>query len=956
MSGPAVVDRARLLIVQSVPVASQEEAAAFAWISDLPDVDARRVPIDGLADELADAGGTTVWFHNTRAPALPADLRSQIDAHVRSGGGLLATLAAAALPVQLGWEEVGPDEETVATWSEEPEDEPARSFSSPSIVRGLQSFRGHPLFDGLGSGTYTWAPAPGESFWRYAYTGDRWPQAGRVIAVQKSFIALNPERRLAWEYMVGNGWAVCIGGYVYFAARDQRFRRHLWRLIRNALRRVTPDRTRVYWLGGAWRRPDPGVSLDPRVALPPIVGAARGTTAPAALRLARTGTDAPFTLAGSRAALIGNEGGGIEEVWFHPFRAVSRWTVEAAGASGGEAGAVRPGRFEARPGVVSRRYEIAGVAVEERTAVATESPAFLVRLVAEDSAVRLRWTMETDLRLMWPYPPAATGLLRYAIEGGRLGLASEAGEWLGLQIEPAPAVLSVDAIGDDDRSRVRITADLDLAAPTQIVLVGATREESQPARLSTEMFETGWEGEVVEQGAGPTLACGDPELEEAVRWACARLATYRVAVPGLGASLVAGYAGSRRTPFGDGRPGYGWYFGRDACWTGLASLAVGQFERVREVLEFLTRHQDITGKILHECTTSGVVHYDAADSTPLYLLLAARYLAWTGDDETLDRLWPSIVRAHAFCLATDSDGDGLIENTGVGHGWVEFGRLGGHHVSLYLAGVWVAALDELEVTARALGRVAFADELAHQSAAARSSLELSFFDPIEARYANGRRGDGSLDMAETIMTAVPLALGAVRAERCASWLDRVAGDDFTAPWGVRMVPRSDPDYRPDGYHAGAVWPLCTGWVSLAEYRAGRHASAYRHWTQTARLYRRYALGAWPEVLHGDEPRSLGVTRDQAWSTAMAVLPLVEGLLGVKPRASAARLETRPQIPDEWSEGEVRGLRVGASRVSIGWRGAGRRAGAGAGAGAAIDVRTAGAPLAVTRTTVRAPRS
>jgi glycogen debranching enzyme len=307
----------------------------------------------------------------------------------------------------------------------------------------------------------------------------------------------------------------------------------------------------------------------------------------------------------------------------------------------------------------------------------------------------------------------------------------------------------------------------------------------------------------------------------------------------------------------------------------LACLAAGQHESVREVLEFLGRHQDVTGKVLHECTTSGVVHYDAADSSPLYLLLAARYLAATGDVETLRREWPRVRSAYEFCLSTDWDGDGLIENANVGHGWVEFGRLGGHHVSLYLAGVWVAALAELEVAARTLGELDLADELAYRAAAASASLELSFFDPLEARYANGRLPDGTLDMAETIMTAVPLALGAVRTERCERWLDRVATQEFTAPWGVLLVPRSDPEYDPEGYHAGSAWPLYSGWVSLAEFRAGRTEAACRHWEAVLRLCRVGTLGAWPEASHGDEARPIGVTPDQAWSTAAALFPLLE---------------------------------------------------------------------------------
>ncbi len=946
MSGSTIASRTSLLFVQSDLGASDEEAAALAWLRGLPDIEARVVSLGGLADVLH-GHGTTVWFHWTRPPVPSDAARLALDAHVRSGGGLLATLAAVTLPVQLGWEEEGPNECGDAVWSGEPDDEPAHSFSSPSIVRGLQSFRGHPLFEDLGGGTYTWAPSPGEPFVRYAYTGDRWPKTGRVVAVQRSFIAMNPERRLAWEYMIGDGWAVCIGGYVNFAACDSRFRRHLEQLVRNALRRVAPKRIRVHWLGGMWGQPNLGVNRGADVALPPVLEAAaisrRGARGGAELQLGRDATDAPYTLAGSRAALIGNERFGIEEVWFHPFRAVSLWSVESDTELRGAANAMNgPTRVKLCPGVMWRRFGVAGFAVEERTVVADDDPAILVELDASGSPVRVKWTMETDMRLMWPYPPQAAGRLAYAIEGGAVGLMSEAGEWLGVRIEPAPAVVAVDDISDVDRSRVRIAAEL--TTPTRIVLVGATREESVPIRLAARTFEPNWESVSGGRGDGLTLVCGDAELEEAVRWACWRLASYRVVVPGLGTSLVAGYARSRSTPFGDGRPGYAWYFGRDACWTGLASLAAGQFEVGREVLDFLDRRQDITGKILHECTTSGVVHYDAADSTPLFLLLAARYLAWTGDVEMLEKLWPSILRAHAFCLTTDTDGDGLIENTGVGHGWVEFGGLGGHHVSLYLAGVWVAALAELEVAARALGRDAFADQLAYQSAAARASLELSFFDPIEARYANGRRGDGSLDMAETVMTAVPLALGAVRAERCSAWLDRVADEDFTAPWGVRLVPRSDPEYRPEGYHGGSVWPLYTGWVSLAEYRAGRHESAYRHWAQTARLHRRYALGAWPEVLHGEEPRSIGVTPDQAWSTAMAILPLVDGLLGVRPAAGASRVQIQPQLPAEWSRGGVRRLRVGASRLSISWpepegRGQGE-----------LHLDCEGAPLEISRAT------
>src|SRR5690606_19391959 len=134
-------------------------------------------------------------------------------------------------------------------------------------------------------------------------------------------------------------------------------------------------------------------------------------------------------------------------------------------------------------------------------------------------------------------------------------------------------------------------------------------------------------------------------------------------------------------------------------------------------------------------TTSGVAHYDAADSTPLYLLLAARYAAWTGDLGLLREQWTRILAAYRFCLGTDTDGDGLIENPRIGHGWIEFGRLGGGRVTFYNAGIWTAALGELVAVAEALGETAVAAELRERAARARVALERRFHNAARGVYA-----------------------------------------------------------------------------------------------------------------------------------------------------------------------------------------------------------------------------
>ena len=164
----------------------------------------------------------------------------------------------------------------------------------------------------------------------------------------------------------------------------------------------------------------------------------------------------------------------------------------------------------------------------------------------------------------------------------------------------------------------------------------------------------------------------DPHFNDAYRWALCALDRLVATTPHIGTSVMAGYGSTDRGWDGghavSGRPGYAWYFGRDSVWMGLAFLAAGRHDIVKEILAFLRTHRESAGEILHEVTTSGHVHYDAADATPLYILLLGRYLRATGDTAFLRECYESLGRAVGFCLSTDTDHDHLIENTNVGHG------------------------------------------------------------------------------------------------------------------------------------------------------------------------------------------------------------------------------------------------------------------------------------------------
>src|SRR5690606_21489874 len=78
----------------------------------------------------------------------------------------------------------------------------------------------------------------------------------------------------------------------------------------------------------------------------------------------------------------------------------------------------------------------------------------------------------------------------------------------------------------------------------------------------------------------------------------------------------------------------------------LAALAVGAFDAARDVLTFLGEHLDESGRAPDLVSLTGEARYDDPDATALYLILAARYLAWTSDIGFVRDTW---ARVRATC-------------------------------------------------------------------------------------------------------------------------------------------------------------------------------------------------------------------------------------------------------------------------------------------------------------------
>ena len=141
-------------------------------------------------------------------------------------------------------------------------------------------------------------------------------------------------------------------------------------------------------------------------------------------------------------------------------------------------------------------------------------------------------------------------------------------------------------------------------------------------------------------------------------------------------------------------------------------------------------------------------------------------------------------------------------------------------------------------------------------------------------------------------------------------MERWASREFSTDWGVRDVSREEAVYDPMSYHQGSVWPLYTGWMALAEYRARRPFAGYAHLMQNAGMTFTQDLGAVTELLSGEFFQPFGRSSShQLWSSAMVLTPALRGLFGIDIDATKNVLRVSPQLPATWDHATLHNVAV-----------------------------------------------
>lgn len=679
-------------------------------------------------------------------------------------------------------------------------------------------------------------------------------------------------------------------------------------------------------------------------------------------RRAQAGTF--FDVVGRKSAIAGYENRALE-AWVYPLKVLEdfKLSFRLEGYPLDIQGAEIMTSINARPEATIFTYTHAAFTVRQIIFAPLEEPG-IVMLLDVDSVLPISITasFRPRLKLMWP-AGLMTGNLSWDEKTHRYYITEETRRFVGVVGSLTARDQSVMPYQEEPRDvPIQFVMDVTLEAmKTQFIpiVIAGSVEGREKARETYDKLLAGvrtlYEKNVAyyERILKETVQVETPDerLNTAFKWAKIGIDKGFATNPLLGTGLLAGF----RTSGESERPGFAWFFGRDALWTSFALNSYGDFATTRTALEFLKKFQREDGKIPHEISQSASLipwftdypyPWASADATPLYIIAHADYWRASGDTDFLKANWDSIVKAYRFTAATDTDNNALVENTKFGHGWVEGGSLYPPHEEIYMQGLWVEASRSMAEMAAVMNNEKLADEARTSAERTREAIEKTYWlddergfyafsttqpqdVPVEADPGpnRARRTARMNELAkkelideDTVMPAIPLWWRVLDDERAQTEIDHLGSGAIATDWGARLISNQSQLYDPLSYHSGSVWPLFTGWVSVGAYAYGRSHVGYQALMANALLTYTSALGYVTELLSGDFNTTFGrSSHHQIWSEAMVVTPLMRGLLGIEVTEGGGVLRFAPQLPADWNNVAVRNVRAGASSYDLTWK-------------------------------------
>jgi len=169
----------------------------------------------------------------------------------------------------------------------------------------------------------------------------------------------------------------------------------------------------------------------------------------------------------------------------------------------------------------------------------------------------------------------------------------------------------------------------------------------------------------------------------------------------------------------------------------------------------------------------------------------------------------------------------------------------------------------------------------------------------------------------SVLATVPMWFGLTEEAQSEQMIHLLASHQHQTDWGMRIISNRAEKYSGGGYHYGSVWPLFTGWASVAEYRYHQAQPAYDNLRANALLALDGSPGHVTEVLSGDYYQPLSTSSPhQIWSAAMVVSPVLRGMFGLQFDATTLLLTFAPHLPADWKEFSLHQIAAGSGRLDL----------------------------------------
>jgi glycogen debranching enzyme len=352
-----------------------------------------------------------------------------------------------------------------------------------------------------------------------------------------------------------------------------------------------------------------------------------------------------------------------------------------------------------------------------------------------------------------------------------------------------------------------------------------------------------------------------------------------------------------------GWPRYNTLFGRDSLISSWQTLQIDP-SVARNTLKTLAKYQgkklnskaeEEPGKILHEYRFDpkeqaklphwSFPYYGSADSTPLFIIVADKYLQQTKDTAFISEIWNNIKAAFNWIANYgDMDGDGYVEYQrrnpyGLVHqGWKDGVkdnlRIRPPVAVVEVQGYVFAAYASLISMARKLGKNDVVKEASTRSRALKRRFNTDFWMQEKNCFALALDGEKKQRKAVTSNPGHLLFTGLVSRDKVKPLISRLFEPELWTRYGIRTHSNEEPDFDPYSY-LGSVWPH-DNWVIYTGLRQlGFNHEAKRIKKALLDAYGR--LGKIPELYAVDKGRIIDLSTSehcetsanplQAWSSA-----------------------------------------------------------------------------------------